>query len=637
MGAVSFFYQGKNYTLDQVNTFFDIAQALTKGHHQFLLAKVNNLLTDLQAPIQEQNFSLEFYTFDSPAGQEVFWHTGAHILAQAVTRIYPHALYTIGPAIDKGFYYDFDLQGQVFLPEDVEKIEEEAQKIIEEKLPVSRKELNAKEALEVFKNNPYKQQIIKDLPDDEIISLYSQGDFIDLCKGPHLMHTGLVKAFKVMSFAGAYWKGDSNNPQLQRVYAIAYPDKKQLNSYLRFLEEAKKRDHRKIGKELDLFSFHEEGPGFPFWHAKGSIIFETLIDYMQTENKKRGYQEIKTPPILNDMLWKKSGHWNNYQKNMYFTQIDDRSFAVKPMNCPGGLLIFNTKLHSYRELPIKQAEFGLVHRHELSGVLHGLFRVRSFTQDDAHIFCTQEQLEQEILEIMQYILEVYKVFGFQDLSFFIATRPKENYIGTIQQWEYSTLALEKVLNTLELPYQIKEGEGAFYGPKIEVNVKDCLDRNWQLGTVQVDYSMPERFDIAYDGSDGKKHRPIMVHRAILGSLERFIGILIEHYEGKLPLWIAPVQVKILSISDAHISYCQAFEKKLRDLGFRVETDYRAETLGYKIKEARNQRMPYIAVAGDQECEKNTFSVRNRKNKSEVLSQEDFLTLLKEKNLSKDTE
>jgi threonyl-tRNA synthetase len=623
MSKIEFSYKEKARELENVRTYMDIANALTRGNHNFLVCRVNGVLKDLSAPIDANNFAIEFYNFDSPEGKEVFWHTSAHILAQAVKKLFPEARHTIGPAIEKGFYYDFDMQDYHFVPEDMEKIEKEAEQIIADDIPVIREEVGKEAALELFKDNPYKTEIIRELPDDAIISVYRQGNFADLCRGPHLASTGAVKAFKIMSFAGAYWRGDSNNKMLQRVYAVSFPDQKQLKKHLNFLEEAKKRDHRKIGKELDLFSFHEEGPGFPFWHDKGLTIFNLLLEYMREENLKRGYSEIKTPPILNNVLWERSGHWDNYKDNMYFTEIDERTFSVKPMNCPGGLLIYNNRLHSYRELPIRQAEFGLVHRHELSGVLHGLFRVRSFTQDDAHVFCTAEQLQQEIKAIVEYTLDVYSAMGFKDFNIFIATRP-ENSIGSQEDWETATNALIDSLNILEIPFGIKEGEGAFYGPKIEFNIQDSLERNWQCGTIQVDFSMPRRFELTYEGADGKSHQPIMLHRAILGSFERFIGILLEHYAGKLPAWLSPVQVKIINVAEPHLEYAREIETKLRNAGVRVEGDYRNESLGYRIREARNQRVPFMCVIGDQEMESGELAVRDRSNQTVSMKPDELI-------------
>ncbi|HOJ50153.1 MAG TPA: threonine--tRNA ligase [Spirochaetota bacterium] len=626
-----FNYNGKEIKAENCKTYMDIANIISKKHN-FIVCEVNGKIFDLMHEISEEG-EINFFSFDSTIGQEVFWHTSSHILAQAIKRLFPDALYTIGPAIEKGFYYDFDMGDYHFRPDDVERIEKEVFSIIEENYPIQRIELSKKKAIDVFKNNSYKIEIINQLPEDSVISCYKQGEFIDLCRGPHLPSTGYVKAFKVMSFAGAYWRGDSKNKMLQRVYGISFPDEKQLKKYLTLLEEAKKRDHRLIGKELDLFSFHDEGPGFPFWHNNGMIIFKTLVDYIRGENAKRGYLEVMTPPILSDVLWKRSGHWDNYKNNMYFTEIDEKSYAVKPMNCPGGLLIYKTRLHSYRELPIKQAEFGLVHRHELSGVLHGLFRVRSFTQDDAHIFCTEDQLTEQIIEIVNYTMEVYKVMGFKEFDIFVATRP-DKFIGTLENWNKATEALTDSLEKLGISYKIKDKEGAFYGPKIEFNIKDSLERNWQCGTVQVDFSMPEKFDLTYEASDGTSKRPVMVHRAILGSLERFIGILIEHYSGKLPVWLSPIQVRLINVSDSHLDYLNNLYNKLNSVGIRVDKDIRNETLGYKVREARNKRIPYIIVIGDKEVNEKSIAVRDRSNNSVSMSVESFINIIKEKIESK---
>lgn len=630
MKEVKVIYKKKKKSVENVSTYLELANELTRGRHQFLVCKVNGKLTDLTANITENNFEVEFFDFESPEGKDVYWHSSAHILAQAVLKLYPNAKYTIGPSIDKGFYYDFDMGEERFHPEDAEKIEAEAKKIIENDYDIKREELSKADALKVFNDNPYKTEIIKDLDEDAVISTYTQGDFKDLCRGPHLPKTSFVKAFKVMSFAGAYWRGNSDNQMLQRVYAISFPSDKELKKYINNLEEAKKRDHRKLGKELDLFSFHEEGPGFPFWHAKGSVLFNLLVDFMRSENTKRGYVEIKTPPILNDVLWKRSGHWDNYKENMYFTEIDEDSYAVKPMNCPGGILVYNTKLHSYRDLPLKQAEFGLVHRHELSGVLHGLFRVRSFTQDDSHVFCMLEQLHDEIRKVVEYILFVYKTLGFEKFKIFIATRP-EHSIGSDENWEAATNALSSALESLDLEFEYKEGEGAFYGPKIEFNIQDSLERNWQCGTCQVDFSMPQRLEATYEGSDGQSHYPIMLHQATLGSFERLIGILLEHYAGKLPVWLSPVQARIINVSEHQLEFCQKLKDTLIEQDVRVDWDFRNESLGYKVREARNQRLPFILVVGDKEKDSNTLAVRDRKNKTTEMSIEDFVKMIKESN------
>jgi len=582
-----------------------------------LVVEVNGELADLSAKVSDfgNNPSVKFYTFDSEVGKESFWHSTAHIMADAVTTLFPEAKYTIGPSIENGFYYDFDVP-EPFTPDDLVKIEAEMARIVSENSEFVKQEISREEAIDLFKkqDNPYKVDLVERLPLDAEISLYKHGSFVDLCKGPHLPTTGKIKAIKLLSLAGAYWKGDEKNAMLQRIYGISFPDAKQLRIYLKMIEEAKKNDHRKIGKELDLFSFHEEGPGFPFWHAKGTRIYNKVMDYIRHENEQRDYDEVMTPILLNDSLWHKSGHWDNYQNNMYFTDIDEKSFAVKPMNCPGGLLIYKDGVHSYRELPIKNAEMGMVHRHEKSGVLHGLFRVRSFTQDDAHVFCTDDQLEEEISKIITYTIKVYNDFGFENVSVFLATKP-EKAIGDDSVWEMATTSLEDALTNSALEYRIKEGEGAFYGPKIEFNVKDSLGRNWQCGTIQVDFSMPKRFELNYRGSDGNEHTPVMIHRAILGSLERFIGILIEHYGGKMPLWLAPVQMRVLSISEKVLDYATAVADKLKDENFFVERDFSADSLGNKIRLARNQRIPYIIIVGEEEKENGTLSYKTNTNEN----------------------
>ncbi len=571
-----------------------------------LAAEVDGVLRDLGSPLTE-SATVRFVMFESDAGRDIFWHSSSHVMAQAVCRLFPGTRYSIGPAIENGFYYDFDSE-HVFTPEDLVRIETEMARIASEKIPFVRRELPRDEAVAFFaeRGNTYKTEIISELPEGSIISLYEQGDFVDLCRGPHVPHTGYVKAAKLLSLAGAYWRGDQKNRMLQRIYGISFPSKKQLDEWVVRFEEAKKRDHRRIGREMDLFSFQDEGPGFPFWHPNGTIVFNELVDYIREKNTARGYGEVRTPPILNESLWHTSGHWDNFHENMYFTEIDSQGFAVKPMNCPGGLLIYKSTLHSYRELPLKNAELGLVHRHELSGVLHGLFRVRSFTQDDAHIFCTPEQIREQVLDTIRYTTEVYRDFGFQDIAIFIATRPEKS-IGSDEDWNLATDALTGAMADVGMEYKIKKGEGAFYGPKIEFNIKDSLGRNWQCGTIQVDFSMPARFGICYRGSDGKDHTPVMLHRAIFGSLERFIGIITEHFAGKFPLWIAPVQAIVLSINDTAREWTGAVTEKLRQAGVRAEKDDSSDSLGNKIRLARNRRIPYIFIIGDKERETATVS------------------------------
>ncbi|MEW5692586.1 MAG: threonine--tRNA ligase, partial [Candidatus Hydrogenedentota bacterium] len=536
-------------------------------------------------------------------------HTASHIMAQAVLRLFKGTKLGFGPTIEDGFYYDFDSE-KVFTEEDFKEIEKEMKKIIDEDLQIIRKEISKQDALELFKDNRYKIELINEIT-DVTVSVYSQSEFTDLCRGPHLSSTGKVKAFKLLKVAGAYWRGKIENPQLQRIYATAFFNKKQLDSYLHKLEEAKKRDHRKIGKELDLFSFHEEGPGFVFWHHKGYLLFKMIEELIRTECKKRGYIEVKTPVILNDALWRRSGHFDNFKDNMYFTTIENKSYAIKPMNCPGSLLIYKSRLHSYRELPLRFAEMGEVHRHELSGVLHGLFRVRSFTIDDAHIYCTTKQIENEILDMVDFTIEVYRRFGFEEYDIYIATRP-EKYIGSLEDWELATDSLMKALELKKIAYRLKPGEGAFYGPKIEFNIKDCLKRNWQCGTIQVDFSMPKRFEVEYIAEDGKPHTPVMIHRAIIGSVERFIGVLIEHYKGAFPFWLAPLQVKILTVTDRAKDRAIELEKILVDEKIRAETDLRNEKISLKIREAQLLKVPYMIILGDREIKEGNISIRTRK-------------------------
>lgn len=571
-------------------------------------ARINGRVCDLTVPLDE-DCNFELLTWQDEVGREVFRHTSAHIMAQAVKRVIPEAKLTIGPALEDGFYYDFDLPAPIG-PETLERIEEEMKKIVEAGLPVRRRELSRDEAIKLFRERgePYKIEIIEELPEGETISCYEQGEFIDLCRGPHLPTTSYVKAFKLLNVAGAYWRGDARNKMLQRIYGTSFPDRKQLDEHLHLLEEAKKRDHRRIGKELDLFSFQEEGPGFPFFHPNGAIVFNEIVSFLREELVKRGYVEVLTPLVLHEELWHRSGHWDHYKENMYFTEIDERTFAVKPMNCPGHLLIYKSALRSYRDLPLKMAEFGRVHRHELSGVLHGLFRVRCFTQDDAHIFTTPDQLEEAITETIQFIQHVYDVFGFEDYHMELSTRPEKS-IGSDEMWDNATSALQNALEKLGINYKLNPGDGAFYGPKIDFHVKDCLRRSWQCGTIQVDFSMPERFDISYIGPDGQKYRPVMVHRAIVGSLERFIGVLLEHTAGNLPTWLAPVQVAVLPISEKFRSYAQTLYDQLKAAGVRATLDAGEEKIGAKIRNAELKKIPYMLIVGQKESESGQVSVR----------------------------
>jgi len=542
----------------------------------------------------------------------------AHLLAMAVQKKHPEIKLGIGPVIENGFYYDFDFSALDHSPSEdcLPKLENFIRELIKQDIKFEKREVSADEARGIFAGQPYKLEIINDLVagnQSPVISIYESGEFVDLCAGPHIGSTKEIDpdAFKLTKIAGAYWKGDEKNPMLTRIYGVAFETKEKLDEYLKMLEEAEKRDHRKLGKELDLFSFHEEGPGFPFWHPKGTILYNELESFIRNENKKRGYGEVKTPIILNKKLWETSGHWEKFKENMYFTEIDEQEFAVKPMNCPGGMLIYKSKLHSYRDLPARYAEFGLVHRHELSGVLHGLFRVRSFTQDDAHSYCSPDQLNGEIIQMVDYAIDIYKKFGFSEYEIFIATRP-EKYIGDDTVWEKATSALENALESKGLSYEIKEGEGAFYGPKIEFNVKDAIGRNWQLGTIQVDFSMPERFGASYIDTKGEKKTPVMVHRAILGSLERFIGVLIEHYAGALPVWLSPVQAVIIPVGEKFNAYGEEVLRKLKEAGVRAEIDKSDETLGKRIRAAETRKIPYILVVGEKEEKDGSVAVRSRK-------------------------
>ena len=541
--------------------------------------------------------------------EKTYWHTSSHILAQAIKRLYPEMKLAIGPSIDNGFYYDFDTD-KPFTPEMFAEIEEEMKKIIKEDYIIERFVLPRDKALELMKDEPYKQELIRDLPEDEEISFYKQGEFTDLCAGPHLPSTGKVKAIKLLTSSGAYWRGNEKNKMLQRIYGISFPKASELEAYLNMLEEAKKRDHKKLGKELDLFMIAPEGPGFPFFLPKGMVIRNILEDYWRKIHEKAGYVEIKTPVILNEELWHRSGHWDHYKDNMYTTKIDDVDYGVKPMNCPGGMIVYKSKLHSYKELPIRAGELGLVHRHEKSGQLNGLFRVRCFTQDDAHIFCLPSQIEDEIKGVMKLVDEVYSKFGFE-YTIELSTRPEDS-MGSEELWNMAESALAKVLNDTGREYTINEGDGAFYGPKIDYHIKDCLGRDWQCGTIQLDFQMPERFDLTYIGEDGEKHRPVMLHRVIFGSIERFIGVLIENYAGIFPTWLSPVQVKILPITDAQKEYAQKIKQELEDVNIRVELDDSNEKVGYKIRKAQLEKVPYMVVLGAKEVEANTIAVRTRK-------------------------
>lgn len=603
---------GKEKEFESAVSLADAAKAISNSlGKNALVAKVNGALTDLRDPIVD-GAEVEFFTKEDPEGLFTLRHTASHVMAQAIQHLFPGVKFAIGPAIDDGFYYDLD-SDHVFSQEDFAAIEKEMSKIVKENIPLVKKVLPRDEALQYFKDKgqDYKVMLIEDLPEEETISLYEQGDFTDLCAGPHLKSTGKVKTFKLMTVAGAYWRGDSKNKMLQRIYATAFFSKEDLDHYLFVRAEAEKRDHRKLGKQLDLFSFHEEGPGFPFFHPKGMILRNKLMDYERELFKEFGYVEIMTPVILSKKLWLQSGHWDHYKENMYFTQIDDEDYAIKPMNCPGGILFFKTQQRSYRDLPMRVGEFGLVHRHELKGALHGLFRVRCFTQDDAHIFMTQEQMKDEVIKCMAMYQKMYGVFGLE-YHVELSTRP-ENSMGSDELWEISTNALREAIETAGVPYQINEGDGAFYGPKLDFHVQDSLGRTWQCGTIQMDMQLPERFDVNYIGEDGEKHRAVMLHRAGYGSLERFIGILIEHYAGAFPTWIAPVQAKIIPVTDKNLEYAKSVAAAMSESDIRVEVEEANETLGYKIRKAQMEKVPYMIIVGDQEMKGHTISVRSRKN------------------------
>ena len=602
---------GSNIEVEKESSVLDVAKKISEGLARVALAGiVNGEVKDLRYELNE-DCKLEIVTFDNLEGKKAYWHTTSHIMAQAIKRIFPEVKLAIGPSIDNGCYYDFDVE-KPFTEDDLAKIENEMKKIIKEDLAIERFTLPRDEAIKFMKEKqePYKVELIEDLPEDEEISFYKQGEFTDLCAGPHVMKTGSIKAVKLLTTSGAYWRGNEKNKMLQRIYGISYPKASQLEEYLNMLEEAKKRDHKKLGKELELFMMTGEGPGFPFFLPKGMVLRNILEDYWRKIHTLNGYQEVKTPVMLNEELWHRSGHWDHYKDNMYTTKIDEQDFALKPMNCPGGMLVYKSKMHSYKDLPIRMGELGLVHRHEKSGQLNGLFRVRCFTQDDAHIFCLPEQIESEIINLMHLINQVYSLFGFT-YTVELSTRP-ENSMGSDEEWATAENALKKALEHENMEYVINEGDGAFYGPKIDFHIKDSLGRDWQCGTIQLDFQMPERFDLTYIGQDGEKHRPVMLHRVVFGSIERFIGVLIEHYAGAFPTWLAPVQVKILTISDKQKAYANKIVEKLMNEGIRVELDDREEKIGYKIREAQLQKIPYMLIVGDKEVETNAVGVRARK-------------------------
>lgn len=572
-----------------------------------LAANVNGKLTDLREELVDGS-EVAFLTFEEEGGKHTLRHTASHVLAQAVKRLWPEAKLAIGPAIDKGFYYDIDME-HTLTPEDLTKIEKEMSRIVKENLPITKSVMSRQEAIEFFKskNEDYKVELIEDLPEDAVISCYAQGDFVDLCAGPHVASTGKVKAFKLQSIAGAYWRGDEKNKMLQRIYGTAFEKKEELDAYLHMLEEAAKRDHRKLGKELGLFVIKEEGPGFPFFLPKGMALRNELENFWREVHHDFDYDEIRTPVILNKHLWETSGHWDHYRENMYTTIIDDEEYAIKPMNCPGGILVYQNEMHSYRDFPLRYAELGLVHRHELSGALHGLFRVRAFTQDDAHVFMLPDQMQSELMKVIELFDRIYSQFGLK-YHVELSTKP-DNAMGDDAIWEAATEALRNAIEAKGIPYVINPGDGAFYGPKLDYHIEDSLGRTWQCGTIQLDMNLPERFQIEYIGEDGQKHRPIMIHRACFGSMERFIGILTEHYAGAFPTWMAPVQVKILPISEKHVEYANQLAKQMHHDYVRVEVDDRSEKIGYKIRQAQMAKVPYMLVVGDKEVEDGTVNVR----------------------------
>jgi len=601
---------GKVLEVAPGTTIAQVAERISRRlAKEALVARFNGKLVDLNRELNEDG-QLELLDASTPEGLDAYRHSSAHVMAQAVKNLFPDTRFGIGPAVKDGFYYDFDTE-HVFTPEDLEKIEKEIQRIIAEDIPFSCRTVSREEALEFFgeKNEEYKVELIRELPEEAEITMYTQGEFTDLCRGPHIPSTGKLKAMKLLNLAGAYWRGDEKNKMLQRIYGTSFPKKSELEEYLRRMEEARKRDHRRLGRELDLFTLEEEGPGFPFFLPKGMVLRNELENYMREMYAKWGYEEIRTPIILNRALWEQSGHWDHYQENMYFTRIDEADYAIKPMNCPGCMIVYRHGQHSYREMPIRYAEMGLVHRHEKSGVLHGLMRVRAFTQDDAHIFMLYSQITEEIKNVIRMVDEVYRIFGFS-YNVELSTRP-EKAMGDIELWDKATDDLRQALEELEIPYVVNEGDGAFYGPKIDFHLEDSIGRTWQCGTIQLDFQMPEKFDLTYIGEDGQKHRPAMIHRAIFGSIERFIGILIEHYAGAFPAWLAPVQVRVMSISENNSRYVRELTDRLKAAGIRAEADDRNEKIGYKIREAQLQKVPYMLVAGDKEMEAGAVSVRHR--------------------------
>ncbi len=620
----------------QGTTILVLASSISQGLARAAVAgKVNGVVKDLDFKLNE-DAEVEILTLDSEEGLEVMRHSTSHLLAQAVKNLFPGTILGIGPAIANGFYYDFDSE-HTFSPEDLEKIENEMKRLAKQDFKFECQEISREDAIDYFQKQgeKYKVELINDLPAEARISMYTQGGFTDLCAGPHIPSTKILKAFKLQSIAGAYWRGSEKNKMLQRIYGLAFAKSPDLEDYLFKLEEAKRRDHRKLGMELDLFSLHDEGPGFPFFHPKGMILRNALEDFWRKEHQKRGYVEVKTPIILNQGLWEQSGHWDHYKENMYFTKIDDQNYCVKPMNCPGGMIMYKTKLRSYRDLPIRCGELGLVHRHELSGALHGLLRVRNFTQDDAHIFMLPSQIKDEIIGVTELVDYFYKVFGFE-YHVELSTRPEKS-MGSDADWELATNALKDALDAKGIDYKINPGDGAFYGPKIDFHLKDCLGRTWQCGTIQLDMQMPEKFDLTYIGEDGEKHRPVMIHRVVYGSLERFIALLTEHYAGAFPVWLSPVQVRILPISDRHNEYAEKVLSLLKEHDIRAEIDDRREKINYKIREVQTEKISFALVVGDKEAEDGTVAVRRYgQQNSNTLKLKDFLSLIQEEITSKKT-
>lgn len=628
---------GSIKTYDGPKTVYEITADISEGLARASVGAVVNGKTMGMDEVVNEDAEFKVVKFEDKEGKEIFWHTSSHLMAHAIKNLFPDAKFAIGPSIETGFYYDIDLEHR-FTPDDLEHIEKEMKKLAKENLELKRIEIKRDEAIKFFKekNQPYKVELIEDLPEDELITIYEMGDFQDLCRGPHLHSTKDIKAFKLLSIAGAYWRGDEKNKMLQRIYGISFEKKKQLDEFLERLEEAAKRDHRKIGKEMDLFSIHEEGPGFPFFHPKGMVLRNELEGWWRSVLEQNGYGEIRTPLILNEELWHKSGHWDHYKENMYFTKIDEGDYAIKPMNCPGSTIVYASNMHSYRDLPIRLAEFGQVHRHEKSGTLHGLFRVRTFTQDDAHVYCLPSQIEDEVFKMIDLADYLYSTFGFK-YTVELSTRP-DDFMGDIETWNVAEQKLKNALDKRGISYSINEGDGAFYGPKIDFHLEDAIGRTWQCGTIQLDFQMPENFDLVYINEEGIKARPVMLHRALFGSVERFMGILIEHFAGKFPLWLSPVQIKVMPISNKFNDYAEEVTKKLKDSGFRVEFDDRAEKIGYKIRQAQMEKVNYMVIVGEKEVESGKISIRRRNGKEEKdLDINEFIESLNEELKSKKVE